>query len=58
MLEHGFFIAAGDFYASTLAEKLGIRDSGGFVRVGLAPYNTEQEIERFVDALERFVKRG
>jgi cysteine desulfurase family protein (TIGR01976 family) len=58
MLEHGFFIAAGDFYASTLAEKLGIRDSGGFVRVGLAPYNTEQEVERFVDALERFAKRG
>ena len=37
MLEHGFFIAAGDFYASTLAEKLGIGDSGGFVRAGLAP---------------------
>ena len=45
MLEHGFFVAAGDFYASTLAEKLGIRDSGGFVRAGLAPYNTEQEVE-------------
>ncbi|HWS80291.1 MAG TPA: cysteine desulfurase-like protein, partial [Rubrobacter sp.] len=41
MLEHGFFIAAGDFYASTLAEKLGIGDSGGFIRAGLAPYNTE-----------------
>ena len=51
MLEHGFFIAAGDFYASTLAEKLGIRDSGGFVRAGLAPYNTEEEVERFVEAL-------
>jgi cysteine desulfurase family protein (TIGR01976 family) len=52
MLEHGFFIAAGDFYASTLAEKLGIGDSGGFVRAGLAPYNTEDEVERFVEALE------
>jgi len=56
MLEHGFFIAAGDFYASTLAEELGIRDSGGFVRAGLAPYNTEEEVERFVEALERFVR--
>jgi len=56
MLEHGFFIAAGDFYASTLAEKLGIGDSGGFVRAGLAPYNTEEEVERFVEALERFVR--
>jgi cysteine desulfurase family protein (TIGR01976 family) len=51
MLEHGFFVAAGDFYASTLAEKLGIRDSGGFVRAGLAPYNTQEEIERFIEAL-------
>jgi len=56
MLEHGFFIAAGDFYASTLAEKLGIRDSGGFIRAGLAPYNTEAEVERFVEALERFIR--
>ena len=55
MLEHGFFIAAGDFYASTLAEKLGIRDGDGFIRAGLAPYNTEYEVERFVEALEAFV---
>jgi cysteine desulfurase family protein (TIGR01976 family) len=58
MLEHGFFIAAGDFYASTLAEKLGIRDGGGFVRAGLAPYNTEEELERFVEALEGSMRRG
>jgi cysteine desulfurase family protein (TIGR01976 family) len=56
MLEHGFFIAAGDFYASTLAEKLGIGDSGGFIRAGLAPYNTEDEVERFVEALEAIVR--
>ena len=55
MLEHGFFVAAGDFYASTLAEKLGIADTGGFVRAGLAPYNTEEELERFVAALEGLV---
>jgi cysteine desulfurase family protein (TIGR01976 family) len=58
MLEHGFFIAAGDFYASTLAKKLGIGDSGGFIRAGLAPYNTEDEVERFVEALEGLPRRG
>jgi cysteine desulfurase family protein (TIGR01976 family) len=57
VLERGFFIAAGDFYASTLAEKLSIKDSGGFVRAGLAPYNSEEEIEGFVEALEELVKR-
>ena len=56
MLEHGFFIAAGDFYASTLAEKLGIGDSGGFIRAGLAPYNTEEEVKWFVEALERTIR--
>ncbi|HEX6710336.1 MAG TPA: cysteine desulfurase-like protein [Rubrobacter sp.] len=58
MLGHGFFIAAGDFYASTLAQKLDISDSGGFVRAGLAPYNTEEEVERFVEALERLVRKS
>ena len=57
MLEHGFFIAAGDFYASTLAEKLGIGERGGFIRAGLAPYNTEEEVERFVRALDAIVYR-
>ncbi|HJQ28326.1 MAG TPA: cysteine desulfurase-like protein [Rubrobacter sp.] len=58
MLEHGYFIAAGDFYASTLAQKLGIGDSGGFVRAGLAPYNTMEEVERFIEVLEEYVKGG
>jgi len=58
MLEHGFFIAAGDFYASTLAEKLGIGDSDGFIRSGLAPYNTEQEVDRFVEVLDGLVRKG
>ena len=56
MLEYGFFVAAGDFYASTVAERLGIKDSGGFVRAGLAPYNTEEEVERFVATLEKIVR--
>ena len=56
MLEHGFFKAAGDFYASTLAEKLGIGERGGFVRAGLAPYNTEEEVEKFVQALDGIVR--
>ncbi|CAA9394329.1 MAG: Cysteine desulfurase [uncultured Rubrobacteraceae bacterium] len=49
--DHGFFIAAGDFYASTLSRKLGLDGSGGFVRAGLAPYNTGEEVEEFVRVL-------
>jgi cysteine desulfurase family protein (TIGR01976 family) len=53
--EQGFFVADGHFYASTLAEKLGIRDRGGWVRAGLAPYNTEEEVEEFVETVAALV---
>ncbi|UOQ69716.1 aminotransferase class V-fold PLP-dependent enzyme [Hymenobacter volaticus] len=51
-------IADGHFYASTLAEKLGIMAQGGWIRLGLAPYNTDQEIELFRTALLDFLKEG
>jgi selenocysteine lyase/cysteine desulfurase len=56
MAKEGFFVTNGDFYASTLAEKLGIRDRGGWIRAGLAPYTTEEEVEGFVEVLRNFVK--
>jgi cysteine desulfurase family protein (TIGR01976 family) len=55
--DHGYFIAAGDFYASTLSHRLGLAESGGFVRAGLAPYNTEEEVDGFVLALERLASK-
>ena len=58
MAKEGYFVADGHFYASTLAERLGIRDKGGWIRAGLAPYNTGEEIEGFIELLKRFVKRA
>ena len=55
MAERGIFVAGGDFYATTLADKLGINTTGGFVRAGLAPYNTEEEVEEFLGALGELV---
>lgn len=52
---HGIFIADGDFYATTLADKLGINNSGGWIRAGLAPYNTEEEVNRFINSLQELV---
>ena len=51
-------IADGHFYASTLAEKLGIMPQGGWIRLGLAPYNTDQEIEVFQTALQDFLGKS
>ena len=40
---YGIFAADGDYYAETLAHRLGVDRLGGWVRVGFAPYNTEEE---------------
>jgi cysteine desulfurase family protein (TIGR01976 family) len=55
MAGRGIFVAGGDFYATTLADRLGINATGGFVRAGLAPYNTEEEVEAFLGALGELV---
>jgi cysteine desulfurase family protein (TIGR01976 family) len=49
--EHSVFIAEGHFYASTLAQRLGISESGSFIRAGLAPYNSIEEANRFLDGV-------
>lgn len=54
--EYAIFIADGDFYASTLADKLGINADGGWVRAGLAPYNTEEEIDLFIAGIRKLVE--
>lgn len=43
----------GHFYAYRGVEALGLRDVDGVVRVSLAHYNTAEEIERLVTALDR-----
>lgn len=53
--EHSVFIAEGDFYAMMLAERLDIRESGSFIRAGLAPYNTMEEVARFIDGVKAIV---
>ena len=51
--ETSVFVADGNFYAWTLAEKLGINPAGAWVRAGLSPYNTEEEADRFIAFMER-----
>jgi selenocysteine lyase/cysteine desulfurase len=41
----------GDFYAYELIRTLGLAESGGLIRVGAVHYNTEEEIDRLVEAL-------
>lgn len=47
----GLFVWDGDFYATRLVDVLGLVERGGLVRVGLAPYNTLDEVERLIAAV-------
>jgi cysteine desulfurase family protein (TIGR01976 family) len=43
----------GNFYAYEFSQRLGAEASGGFLRLGLAHYNTLEEIDRCLRVLER-----
>lgn len=49
--ENGIFAWHGNYYALAVTERLGVEGSGGMVRVGLAHYNTKEEVDRFLSAL-------
>lgn len=51
-------IADGHFYASTMAEVFPVMDTGGWLRIGFAPYNTMEEIEIFKKALKELLSRN
>ncbi len=53
LAEKGLFVWTGDFYASSMIDCLGIRERGGLVRTGIAPYNTKAELDRVIDALRQ-----
>ena len=52
---HDIGIRFGDFYAKRLIESLGLQGQGGVVRVSMAHYNTEAEIDRLIRAFEEVI---
>ncbi|HEX4947502.1 MAG TPA: cysteine desulfurase-like protein [Blastocatellia bacterium] len=51
LADKGVFVSNGDFYALTVAEKMGLAEDG-FVRVGCACYTTEEEIDRVIAGVQ------
>jgi len=49
--DRGFFTWDGNYYALNLTERLDVEKDGGFLRIGLAHYNTAEEVSRFLTAL-------
>jgi cysteine desulfurase family protein (TIGR01976 family) len=53
--DRGFFTWDGNYYALNLTEQLDVERLGGFLRIGLAHYNTMEEVERLLAALREIV---
>ena len=46
----------GNYYALAVTERLGLEEKGGMLRVGLAHYNTPEEVDRLTTALQGLTK--
>jgi cysteine desulfurase family protein (TIGR01976 family) len=51
LAEEGIYVWDGNYYALAIAERLGVLERGGMVRIGLAHYNTREEVERLINVL-------
>jgi len=49
LAERAVFVSSGDFYATTVVERLGV--SEGLVRAGCACYTTEEEVNRLIEGV-------
>ena len=50
---HDVNAPAGTFYAYEPARRLGLDDTGG-LRIGLAPYNDDKDVDRLLEALHSY----
>ena len=47
----GIYVWSGNFYAVAVTERLGLEETGGVVRAGLAHYNTQEEVDYCLSVL-------
>jgi cysteine desulfurase family protein (TIGR01976 family) len=55
--ERGIFTWDGNYYALNLTERLGVEAVGGLLRIGLVHYNTLEEVDRLLAALQDIAAR-
>lgn len=54
--DRGIFAWHGNYYAINLTERIGVESSGGMVRMGLVHYNTVEEIQQMLAAINDIAK--
>ena len=55
--ERGIFTWDGNYYALNLTERLGVEAIGGLLRIGIVHYNTLEEVDRLLAALQDIAAR-
>jgi len=55
--ERGIFTWDGNYYALNLTERLGVESSGGMLRIGLVHYNTAEEVDYLLEALNEIASK-
>ena len=58
LAKKNIFVWCGHNYAVEAAKALGIYDSGGAIRVGPVHYNTKDEIDAILIALDKILPRA
>jgi cysteine desulfurase family protein (TIGR01976 family) len=53
LAQANIFAWSGSFYAVEPVARLGLAETGGLLRVGLCHYNTAEEVDRLIEALQR-----
>jgi selenocysteine lyase/cysteine desulfurase len=53
LAERGVYAPAGTFYAHEPAQRLGLVEGG--LRLGLAPYTDDHDVDRLLDGLRAFL---
>ena len=54
--ERGLFTWDGNYYALNLTERLDVEKTGGFLRIGLVHYNTQEEVDRLLAAMTDIIR--
>jgi len=57
LARRGIYVWDGHYYAIGVMAQLGLRESGGLVRVGFVHYSTTSEVDRVLEALETLGSR-
>jgi cysteine desulfurase family protein (TIGR01976 family) len=52
----GIYVWEGNYYAWEPMKSLGLEEKGGAVRAGLCLYNTDDEVDRFLEVLRRIIR--